>query len=214
MRSVVVAIAVAASVLLLGACGEKNEAQTAKERAIEQAASQALRDAGGKGGVTVSGGKMRFKNPETGEEVEMTLPKGTGHGKSGVGESVPEATWHIKGKEGAATISAGGAAKIPATFPKDVPLYKGAQVLLVMEQPQATMVHLRTKDDAKTVSDAYAAALKAVGWEEETTMTMPQGTMRSLKKGNRTLSVTVIGDKGVTTIQLVVPKEEPPAKEE
>ncbi len=211
MRSVVVAIVAAASALLLGACGEKKDAQTAKERAIEQAANEALREAGGKGKVTMSGGKVRFTNPETGEEVEMTVPKGK---PAGGGETVPEATWHVKSKEGDATVTMGAGAKIPATFPKDVPLYPGAQVFMVTDQPQGVLVHLRTKDDAKKVSDAYAAALKAQGWEEETAMTMATGIMRSLKKGGRTLSVLVMGAEGVTTIQLVVPKEEPKAREE
>ncbi|MBM4039197.1 MAG: hypothetical protein FJ290_11855 [Planctomycetes bacterium] len=192
MRSVVVAIVAVASVLLLGACGEEKDTQRGK--------------------VTVSGGKMRFKDPKTGEEVEVALPKpsrGTGED-----ETVPEATWHVKSKEGEATISAGGAAKIPATFPKDVPLYPGAQVLMAAETPQGTMVQLRTKDDAKKVSSAYAAVLKAQGWEEETSATMPTGTMFALKKGGRTLQVMVLGTDDVTTIQLVAPKEKPQAKEE
>ena len=209
MRSVVVAIVVAASVLLLGACGEEKEAQTAKERAIEQAATEAMRKAGGKGDVTVAGGKMRFTNPKTGEVVEMTLPKGAGHGESGTGESVPEGTWHMKSKEGEATVSMGAGAKIPATFPKDVPLYQGAQVVLVTDQPQATVVHLRTKDDAKTVGDAYGTALKAQGWEEEIAAALATGTMRSLKKGDRSLSVVVMGAGDMTTIQLAVIKEKP-----
>ena len=43
---------------------------------------------------------------------------------------------------------------------------------------------------------------------------MPTGTILALKKGDRTLSAMILGTDDFTTIQLVVPKEEPKAKDE
>jgi hypothetical protein len=114
----------------------------------------------------------------------------------------------VVGKEGEKFQIAGGEGSValPEGFPKDVPIYPGAKVQTSMKSKDAMTATLHTPDDAAKVSGYYKEQMKANGWEIETTMDMPQGTMLAGKKGEEGLQVMVMSDNKATTVTLSVTK--------
>ena len=96
---------------------------------------------------------------------------------------------------------------IPDTFPKDVPIPKGAVPKLTMSQGKAEMLHLHVSGTVADVVKAYQELLKGEGWEIQTTMNMGEGTMLQAKKASRQCLATVMKDDPGTLIQLTVTQE-------
>lgn len=99
------------------------------------------------------------------------------------------------------------AVAIPDTFPKDVPIPKGAVAKLTMSQGKAEILHLHVAGSIADVAKAYQDTLKAEGWEIESTMNMGEASMVHAKKGKQQCSAMVVKDDAVTMIQLTVSQE-------
>ena len=116
-------------------------------------------------------------------------------------------------KVGNVEVQAGGGMKLPADFPKDLPIYSGAVIkshVLSKHGDQTTgMLHMQVAAPVDKVSEYYRAELKSQGWTEAQHIVSESqgktGTIIGAKKGNRTLSVTVTVDKNdVTIVNLTV----------
>ena len=94
--------------------------------------------------------------------------------------------------------------EIPDTFPKDVPIPKGAVPKLSMTQGKNEMLHLRVSGSVGEVAKDYQEKLKAEGWEIETTMNMGETSMVQAKKGERTCALVIMKDDDGTMVQLTV----------
>jgi hypothetical protein len=110
----------------------------------------------------------------------------------------------IKTEEGQMTIDASGGAEIPADFPEDVFVYKGAAVIMSMSQPDGFVLSLSTADGVDKVKAAYGESMASNGWKEETNFQMGAQSMISYKKGGRIASVMLVEDQGKTNINLTV----------
>ena len=111
-------------------------------------------------------------------------------------------------KEGKATVTASDkGVAIPDTFPKDVPIPKGAVPKLTMSQGKAEMLHLHVSGTVADVVKSYQELLKGEGWEIETTMNMGEGSMLQAKKAGRQCAALVMKDDAGTLIQLTVTQE-------
>jgi len=118
------------------------------------------------------------------------------------------AKYEITTKEGKATMTASDTAvAIPDTFPKDVPIPKGAVAKLTMSQGKAEILHLHVAGSIADVAKAYQDTLKGEGWEIVSTMNMGEASMVHAKKGNRQCSAMVVKDDAATMIQLTVSQE-------
>ncbi len=127
-------------------------------------------------------GERRGTRPQPGGPVKAELPQG-------------------KADDPAATAPAPDA---PEGFPKDLPLPGGARAIASTTEAKSATLHLETTGDPKAVADSHAAAMKAKGWQEESSAPTPQGAMRTFRKGKRTAAVTVAGEGGKTLIHIVV----------
>ena len=111
-------------------------------------------------------------------------------------------------KEGKTFVTASDkGVAIPDTFPKDVPIPKGAVPKLTMSQGKAEMLHLHVPGTVADVLKAYQEMLKGEGWEIETTMNMGEGSMLQAKKPGRQCAAMVMKDDAGTLIQLTVTQE-------
>ena len=111
-------------------------------------------------------------------------------------------------KEGKATMtSSDKGVAIPDTFPKDVPIPKGAVPKLTMSQGKAEMLHLHVTGTVADVVKAYQEMLKGEGWEIEPTMNVGEASMLQAKKGGRQCAAMVMKDDSGTLIQLTVTQE-------
>jgi len=98
----------------------------------------------------------------------------------------------ITTKDGTTVVAA---AKLPANFPKDVPIYKGASIVNSVQGEDAIGVTLQTTDSVKAVADFYRREMAALGWQEEANVTLQGNTMMTFVLADRTLNV-VINDAG------------------
>jgi len=103
--------------------------------------------------------------------AEKIIEKQTG-GKVKIGTGKNSGSVEIKGKDGTVRI---GENKVPADFPKDVPIYKGAQVKGSMSSTangkKTFIVTLTTDDALKDAADYYKKELTSGGWTEKSAMT-------------------------------------------
>jgi hypothetical protein len=140
----------------------------------------------------------------TEEAMEKIIESNTG-GNAEV--DIGENSLRIQTEEGEMAMTAGDSAQLPAGFPKDVFLYKGANLNTAMEFPEGFNLNFQTKDDASIVSEAYLTEMEAKGWSKEMTMDMGGRKMMGFKKDERMANVSIASDEGTTHISLTVAKE-------
>ena len=106
-------------------------------------------------------------------------------------------------------LATGSAAQIPAGFPKDIYVYKGAKVLSSMTMPGGQMLTLETADPLARVAEAYQKEMTAAGWKQ--VMAMDNGDSRMLSYARDKLSAQVTisaGSDAQTTITVMAGSEE------
>ena len=113
----------------------------------------------------------------------------------------------IKTKEGEITMTAGDSVKLPADFPKDVFLYKGADLKTAMELPEGFNLMFQTKDDPSKVSEAYLTEMEAKRWSKEMSMDMGGRKMLVFKKDERIVNVSIASQEEMTQISLSMSNE-------
>lgn len=116
----------------------------------------------------------------------------TSDGKVQVSEASGTTRVEMEGKDGKATFVASETkVDIPDTFPKDVPILKGAVPKLTMSQGKSEVLHMVVSQGVAEVAKEYQEKLKAEGWTIETTMNMGDGSMIHAKKDDRVCSIVV-----------------------
>ena len=108
-------------------------------------------------------------------------------------------------EDGGVSFATGEAAKIPDDFPKDIPLYDGAQLVTVQQDTGAGMIALTatSSDPVATIAEFYKKKAEASGWTRESALDQG-GTMHMLtyKKDSQQLDIFISGDGDATQIQL------------
>lgn len=146
------------------------------------------------------------------KKMEKAIEKSSG-GKANVDLSKGKMTIQTKEGEKMEIAGSGAGVKLPDDFPKDVLVYKGAKVDTSLKTGDATQVMLSTTDATDKVAETYKAEMKKSGWEEKTSMQMPEMTMLQYAKDQRTVTVQVMtGDDKGTKVVLTVTKEKEAAK--
>jgi hypothetical protein len=137
--------------------------------------------------------------------MESAIAKQTG-GKADVDLNKDHV--RIQTKEGQMTLSTGGNATVPATFPKDIPLYPGASVKMALEVPEGYTLNLATQDPVAKVAETYLKEMADREWSKEMSMDMGGNSMLGFKKEGRTLNLVIAAEKGQETqINLTVAKK-------
>jgi hypothetical protein len=109
-------------------------------------------------------------------------------------------------KDGSAVYTGGSGTVVPADFPKDVPIYPGANVTASVSGSQTTggghMVTFETGDSPDKVTDFYKAKLS--GWKTSMEMATGNGKMLILTSPDDKRSVSVIASPsgGKTQVSL------------
>ncbi|HEX5218178.1 MAG TPA: hypothetical protein VFZ59_01305, partial [Verrucomicrobiae bacterium] len=95
----------------------------------------------------------------------------TADGKVKVNESGDTTRIEMESKDGKATLVASETqVAIPDTFPKDVPILKGAVPKMTMSQGKSEILHLELPQNVAEVNKEYQEKLKAEGWTIESSM--------------------------------------------
>ena len=133
--------------------------------------------------------------------IEKTVERSTG--KNADVKTNADGTMNIRTDEG--TMSTGH--EVPSDWPKDIPVYPGATVqysasVNPADGNQGGALMLLSTDTDTAVSDYYAKELKAQGWTLAATMHAAGTVIMSATKDGRSLSVTVTGQDGQTSITI------------
>jgi len=135
--------------------------------------------------------------------LEKVIERETG-GKADV--DISDEHISIKTKDGEMTMASGKAARIPADFPSDVLVYKGARVESVVRTTAGSSVSLTSRDEPSAVVAAYKKAMTGKGWSQETTVDMGEQQMLMFSKDDRATTVVVTRRDNSTFIGLTIAK--------
>ena len=130
----------------------------------------------------------------------------TADGKAKVNESGGTTQIEMENKDGKATlVTSETKVAIPDTFPKDVPILKGAVPKMTMSQGKSEILHMELPQSVAEVDKEYQEKLKAEGWTIESSMNTGDGSMIQAKKGEK-FCVLIIGknEGGGSGVQLTV----------
>ncbi|MDQ2900314.1 MAG: hypothetical protein M3Y07_11005 [Acidobacteriota bacterium] len=85
---------------------------------------------------------------------------------------------------------------MPPDYPKDVPVYKDAKVVIsqTMSEKNGRHIMLETADPAAKIVDYYKKELDANGWKTEASMDLGAMSMITADKDKRRLVIQVVGD--------------------
>ncbi len=116
---------------------------------------------------------------------------------------------NISSPDGNMKMQSGPDAKIPEAFPKDVPLYPGIKLQMIIEnENQGYSLMGTTADSMSTVVEFYKKSCAEQGWTE--TMVMSQGEeMATLnyKKGKRILVMLLSVTEGEVSMNITTALE-------
>ena len=115
-----------------------------------------------------------------------------------------QTTIEATSKEGNVKVSAGQNVALPADFPKDVPIYKGATVKMAGSQGKGMMAMLVISAAQADAAKYYQDELKNQGWEIENSVNTGEVVVLSAKKDQRRCNVSIAKDKDGTMVSLVV----------
>lgn len=93
---------------------------------------------------------------------------------------------------------------LPADFPRDVPVIKGATVKVAMSQGNRMVVHLYTSSPVAEAAKFYDEALKGQGWQIESSTIASDMSTLSARKGRSLCGVTVSREGRGTLVRLAV----------
>ncbi|HET7380836.1 MAG TPA: hypothetical protein VFJ24_12400 [Gaiellales bacterium] len=93
---------------------------------------------------------------------------------------------------------------LPAGFPRDVPILKGATVKVAMSQGNRMVVHLYTSSQVAEAAKFYNEALQGQGWKIESSTIASDMWTLSARKGTSTCGVTVSKEGRGTLVRLAV----------
>lgn len=112
----------------------------------------------------------------------------------------------ISGDDKSMKMRSGEGAKIPDSFPKDVPLYTGMNINMVMEMgAQEFSVTATSADTLADITAFFKKACTEQGWTEITVMTQGDAmSMLSYEKGDRALAIMLSRDAEQTGISITV----------
>lgn len=111
----------------------------------------------------------------------------------------------FKGKDGGMKVSASEkGVTLPATFPKDITIFKDSTVTVASTMADTMSVQTKFKAPWEEAMQFYADKLKAEGWKVDNVMNMGDTGMVVAKKDTRQCSVMLGKDGKLSVAQIMV----------
>jgi len=158
--------------------------------------------------VLVSGcGKAKKSMSETMAEklaektIEMSMKDEDG---TSAKVDLSKGTMTIKTKDGETAVVSGEGASVPADFPKDVYVVKGAKIQMSMKTPDGYVLNMQVEQSTAKLAATYETELKAQGWAQEASFDMGDTRSLSYKKDDRQLAIVMNKSDESTTVMITV----------
>jgi hypothetical protein len=110
------------------------------------------------------------------------------------------------GKDGQKVVIDSGGGKVPDDYPKDLPVYAGAKVIMSQSATEKNTHNLvlESSDPADKIADYYKKSLESNGWKIEGSMNMGEMNMFTAVKDKRQAIVQVMNSSEKRTINQVL----------
>ncbi|MCX5770743.1 MAG: hypothetical protein NTZ09_10790 [Candidatus Hydrogenedentes bacterium] len=205
-------------VLVIGpGCGKK-ASDVAAERAMENAMAKDGQDAEVK--IDSKTGSMSIKSKDGNEDVDIKMD-GSGmtvKAKGENGETVSTyssdgATSTVKTEGGGASVVFGKGAKAPEGFPKDIPIYPGAEIQMSSSDPASKtfVVQALSADGVDKVAEYYKKEMKSAGWNEGEGVVQTGANpmhMLNFDKGGMSAMIMVMAQEGKTLVSITTEEKQ------
>jgi hypothetical protein len=143
--------------------------------------------------------KMSEKLAEKTIEMSMKDKDGTS-----AKVDISKGTMTIKTKDGETARVSGEGASVPADFPKDVYVLKGAKIQMSMKTPDGYVLNVQSEQSAATLASTYETEMKAQGWAQEASFDMGDTRSLSYKKDGRQVAIVMSKADAATTVMITV----------
>lgn len=110
----------------------------------------------------------------------------------------------IKTKDGETSFASGEGASIPADFPKDVYVVKGAKIQMAMKTPDGFALSMKVDQAAAKLAATFESEMKAQGWTQEGSFDMGETRSLAYKKGERQAAVVMTKSDAATDVMITV----------
>jgi hypothetical protein len=108
----------------------------------------------------------------------------------------------VAGKDGNTSTLSFNENKVPDDYPKDIPVYSPAKVIMAQSasDQNARNLVLESQDPSDSIVAFYKKGLESNGWSTENTLTTPQMTMLTAKKDKRQVVLQISDDHSKRSI--------------
>ena len=146
--------------------------------------------------VAIAGAACKKSNTYSTNDGSMTVEQ--------KGKDVSSMTF--TGKDGQKVVMDVGGGKVPGDYPKDVPVYDGAKVIMSQSTNEKNMQNLvlESNDPAGKIAEFYKKGLESNGWKIEGTMNMGEMNMFTATKDKRQAVVQVVNAADKRTITQIL----------
>ena len=110
----------------------------------------------------------------------------------------------IKTKDGETSFASGDGASVPADFPKDVYVVKGAKIQMSMKTPDGYMLSMKVDEAAAKLAATFETEMKAQGWSQEGSFDMGEARSLAYKKGERQVAIVMSKSDKATEVMITV----------
>lgn len=157
-------------------------------------------------------GSMTIKAKDGGDDVEIKMGGGgmTVTSKDGevvATQSADGETFTMTTGDGGASMAIGKGAKLPDGFPKDIPIYAGAEIQMTSADPASSSfsVQAMSSDAIDKVAEYYKKEMKSQGWTESQGMVQTGDNpmhMLNFEKGESNAVIVVTSQDGKTSLSI------------
>ena len=113
-------------------------------------------------------------------------------------------TMTVTTKDGETAVVSGEGASVPADFPKDVYVIKGAKIQTSLKTPDGYMLSMQVDQSVAKLAATYETELKAQGWTQEASFDMGDSRSLSYKKDERQVAIVMNRSDESTAVMITV----------
>jgi hypothetical protein len=128
-------------------------------------------------------------NQKVGEKIAENMIEAQTGGKVKIDSQGENVT--IKSEDGQVQYSAGGQAKLPDNFPKELIVVGDAKIIMSSSSEKSSSVSYVTNDEQSVIVEKYISGLTGSGWKKESEINVSGAAMLSFTKETMNVAINI-----------------------